>query len=439
MFSYYLANAMRSMRRNPALTVLVGVAIALGIGVSITMLTLYYIMASNPIPDKSDVLYRVQVDSWNPLRPFDEDRPERAPHQMTWQDVNNLLEHAPAAEQVGMFTARLIVQPDGEAKLPFEVSARVASSGFFPMFEPPMLYGSGWDKRAEREAAQVIVINREINERLFGGIDSTGKEITVNGRQFTVVGVMDDWAPVPRFYDVVESGLNEVEEVFIPLSLTPSMEIYSAGSDWGWKPEDIRSFEDWLNSESCWMQFWAYLPTREDREAYRAHLDAYVMEQKKLGRFGRPLNNHIHSVMEWMAYMEVVEDDVSVLVGLGFMFLVVCLLSSISLLLTKFNGRAPEMSLRRALGANRFQVISQNLVEVGLIGAAGGVIGIVLTLISLETLRSMLPMAPAALFEMDWVMMGTAVGVAVATSLIAGIYPAVKATAISPAQQLKTQ
>ena len=439
MLGYYLSNAWRSMRRNPALTLLVGAAIALGIGVSITMLTLYYVMASNPIPHKSDVLYRVQVDSWNPLRPFDDDRPERAPHQMTWPDVTNLLEAAAAPEQVGMFEAQLIIQPDGAEQLPFEVSARVTSSGFFPMFEPPMLYGGGWDKRADAEAAQVIVISREINERLFGGIDSVGSEMNVNGRQFRVVGVMDDWEPLPRFYDVVESGLDEVEEVFVPLSLTPGMEINSSGSDWGWKPEPIRSFDDWLNSESCWMQYWAYLPTAADREAYLAHLDAYVMEQKQLGRFGRPLNNHIHSVMEWMAHMEVVEDDVSVLVGLGFMFLVVCLLSSISLLLTKFNGRAPEMSLRRALGANRVQIISQNLVEVGLIGAAGGLAGIVLTMISLEGLESMLPRAPSALFDMDWQMMGTAIAVAVLTSLIAGIYPAIRATAISPAQQLKTQ
>ena len=60
-------------------------------------------------------------------------------------------------------------------------------------------------------------------------------------------------------------------------------------------------------------------------------------------------------------------------------------------------------------------------------------------MISLEGLESMLPRAPSALFDMDWQMMGTAIAVAVLTSLIAGIYPAIRATAISPAQQLKTQ
>ncbi|MEX1237998.1 MAG: hypothetical protein WD994_06995, partial [Pseudomonadales bacterium] len=130
MFAYYLTNAIRSMRRNPALTSLVVAAIAVGIAVSMTMLTVYYVMASNPIPRKSEQLFAVQLDSWNPLRPFDSDRPERPPHQMTWRDVNALLEAGYANRQAGMFEAELVITPQGENQLPFEVSARVTSSDF---------------------------------------------------------------------------------------------------------------------------------------------------------------------------------------------------------------------------------------------------------------------------------------------------------------------
>ncbi|MEX0941990.1 MAG: ABC transporter permease [Pseudomonadales bacterium] len=439
MFAYYLTNAIRSMRRNPALTLLVVAAIAVGIAVSMTMLTVYYVMASNPIPRKSEQLFAVQLDSWNPLRPFDSDRPERPPHQMTWRDVNALLEAGYASRQAGMFEAELVITPQGENQLPFEVSARVTSSDFFPMFEPSFRYGGGWDRQADRVSAQVMVINRKINDRLFGGEDSVGRRVTVNGREFTITGVMDQWEPMPRFYDVIEGGLDEVSEVFVPLSLTPRMKFNSAGSDWGWKPEPIRSFEDWLNSEAVWLQFWAELPTPEDKAAYQAHIDAYVMEQKKLGRFERPLNNQLHDVMEWMAYHEIVQKDVRVLVGLGFLFLVVCLLSSVSLLLTKFEGRSGEMSLRRALGANKTQVISQNLIEVAVIGTCGGAIGITLTWASLNALGAAITRAPQALFEIDTTMIVTAIAVSVCTSLLAGIYPAVKTCAIAPAQQLKTQ
>ncbi|MBS04026.1 MAG: hypothetical protein CMQ24_15160 [Gammaproteobacteria bacterium] len=112
-----------------------------------------------------------------------------------------------------------------------------------------------------------------------------------------------------------------------------------------------------------WLQYWAELPGASDREAYMAHLTNYVNEQKKLGRFERPVNNAIHDVMAWMRYNEVVVDEVKVLISLGFLFFVVCLLSCVSLLLTKVNGHRSELSLRRALGASRSQVLLQNLIE----------------------------------------------------------------------------
>ena len=438
MFGYYLHNSLRSMRRNPALTTLVVMAIAMGIGVSITMTTVYTLMSGNPIPAKSEQLFAVQLDSWNPLRPFDSDRPERAPHQLTWKDTVALLESGAAIRQVGMFEAELIIQPEEESQLPFEVSARVTSSDFFPMFEPPFLYGSGWDRTQEQNAAQVIVLTEAINDRLFGGEDSVGRTLVLNERPFTVVGVLKVWEPMPRFYDVINNGLADINEVFIPLSLTPVMEIRSAGSDWGWKSEPIRTFEDWLNSESVWLQYWAELPGASDPSAYLAHLDAYVTEQKQLGRFERPLNNQIHNVMDWMAYHEVVSRDVSVLVGLGYLFLIVCLISSISILLTKFEGRASEISLRRALGASKSQIISQNLLEVGLIGTFGGMAGLVLTAVFLEGFKSMISRAPDAVFRLDITMVLAAIAIAILTSLIAGMYPAMKTCAVAPAQNLKT-
>ena len=215
--------------------------------------------------------------------------------------------------------------------------------------------------------------------------------------------------------------------------------LISSGSDWGWKPEEINTFEDWLNSESVWLQYWVELDSPADAPDYKAYLDAYVNGQKKLGRFQRPLNNQIHNVMDWMDYNHVVQSDVRVLVGLGFLFLVVCLLSSISLLLTKFNGKTPEMSLRRALGASRFNIVNQNLVEVGMIGAVGGVLGVGLTLVALKAIHAGLDQAPAALFRLDGTMLAIALLVAVATSLVAGAYPALKTCALMPAQQLKTQ
>ena len=309
---------------------------------------------------------------------------------------------------------------------------------FFTMFKVPFIYGNGWDKSADAAAEPVVVLTRQLNERLFGGENSVGKWLTMDATRFQVVGVIDDWEPTPRFYDPINGGFQEVNDMFIPYSLTRVLELISEGSDWGWKSEEITSFEQWLNSESAWIQYFVELESARDRDEYVSHLNAYVNEQKRLGRFERPLNNNIFNVEEWMAYHKVVNTDSKVLVGLSFLFLIVCLLSTIALTLTKFVGKKAETSLRRALGASRKTIFHQQIVEVGLIGFAGGLIGLSLVALGLICIEYLYE-APAGLVRLDWVMVLTAIGIAVASSLIAGLYPAWRVCKIPPATQLKTQ
>jgi putative ABC transport system permease protein len=260
----------------------------------------------------------------------------------------------------------------------------------------------------------------------------------MQGMQFHVVGVIDTWEPTPRFYDPINGGFQEINEMFIPFTLTRVLELSSTGSDWGWKSEDMTSFEQWLNSEAVWVQYFTELDSARDRDAYVGHLDAYVNEQKRLGRFERPLNNNIYNVTEWMAYHEVVANDTKVLVGLSFLFLTVCLLSTIALLLTKFVGKKSETSLRRALGASRKIIFKQQIVEVAVIGFSGGLIGLMLAGLGLQGIEYLYD-APGGLVKLDWVMVLTAIGIAIASSMVAGLYPAWRVCQIPPAAQLKTQ
>lgn len=431
MFSYNVKLALKSMRRNLILTALMIAAIGVGIGISMTTMTVYYMMNGNPIPDKSDVLFAITMDSWSPLRPFNDDKPERAPHQLTFHDAERLLALGEGKRQTAMFESSLIIEPVNEDELPFEAGARVASSDFFTMFNVPFIYGSGWDKSADAAAEPVVVLTKQLNERLFGGENSVGKQLIMQGTYFQVAGVIDTWEPTPRFYDPINGAFQEINEMFIPYSLTLPLELQSAGSDWGWKAEDITSFEQWLNSESSWVQYFVELESPRDREAYVAHLDAYVGEQKLLGRFERPMNNNVYNVMEWMDYHEVVANDSKVLVGLSFLFLTVCLLSTIALLLTKFVGKKSETSLRRALGASRKVIFNQQLVEVAVIGCVGGLIGLLLATAGLKGIQ-VLYEAPDGLVSLDWVMVMTAIGLAVVSSMIAGLYPAWRVCKIPP-------
>ncbi len=438
MFNYNVKLALKSMRRNPIMTGLMVAAIAVGIGVSMTTLTVHYMMSSNPIPDKSGVLFAVAMDNWSPLRPFDDDYPDRPPHQLTFHDAERLIEIGAGERQTAMFESSLIIEPTDGEELPFEAGARVTSGDFFSMFNVPFIYGSGWDKSNDESRAAVVVLTRELNERLFGGEDSVGRRLTMQGMQFQVVGVIDTWEPTPRFYDPINGGFQEINEMFIPYSLTRILELGSTGSDWGWKSEEINSFEQWLNSEALWIQYFVELDSPRDRDEYVSHLNAYVSEQKRLGRFERPMNNEIYDVMEWMEFHEVVANDAKVLLGLSFMFLLVCLLSTIALLLTKFVGKTGEISLRRALGASRRIIFKQQIVEVAVIGFAGGLIGLGLAGFGLQGIEAVYE-APAGLVRLDWAMMFTAIGISIVSGMIAGLYPAWRVCQIPPAAQLKTQ
>jgi putative ABC transport system permease protein len=332
-----------------------------------------------------------------------------------------------------------VLEPQGEGERPFSVSARNTWADFFSMFDLRFIYGSGWDDSADRNLERVVVLSREINERVFGGENSVGRSVRLNGMDFKVVGVMDEFLPVPRFYDVTNGAFDEPEEVFIPFNIAVEYELPRTGNTSCWKAPDGDGFEAFLNSECVWIQFWAELRSDEEKQDYMAFLNAYVEQQKELGRFPKPLNNHLSDVMEWMENQEVVEDDAQVMLGLSLLFLVVCLLNTIGLLLAKFLGKSSDISLRRALGASRSSLFVQHMIESGLIGLGGGVLGLGLTWLGLRGIEMLFGEFVENLVGLDWVMVLTAIGLAIVSALLAGLYPTWRACRIAPASQLKLQ
>ena len=437
MFSYYLKLGWLSIRRNPLLSTLMVVAIAVGIGASMTIITVNYVMSGNPIPQKSDQLFYVQLDSWDPIDHDNEGF--EPPDQMTFLDAMALMKAGKAYRQVASNRSGLVLEPQGEGERPFSVASRNTWADFFPMFDLPFLYGGGWDDSADDNLEKVVVLSREINERVFGGENSVGRSLRLNGMNFQVVGVMDKYLPVPRFYDVTTGAFDEPAEIFIPFNIAVEYELPRNGNTSCWKSPDGDGFEAFLNSECAWIQFWAELRNDEEKQDYMAFLNAYTEQQKEMGRFPRPLNNRLSNVMEWMEIEEVVEDDAQVMLGLSLLFLVVCLLNTIGLLLAKFLGKSGDISLRRALGASRGSLFVQHMIESGMIGLGGGVLGIGLTWLGLRGIKMLFGEFVENLVGLDWVMILTAIGLAIVSALLAGLYPTWRACRIAPASQLKLQ
>lgn len=437
MLAYQIRIALKSLRRNPALSVLMVCAIGLGIAVSSAFITTYYLMAGDPIPDKSDQLFYVEIDTWDPDSPFDDDYPERPPNQVSYRDLRAIMESDIPTYQSGMFKSSLTIQPEGENESPYRASSRLCFAGFFPMFEVTFEFGGPWGSSVDENLEPVVVINGETNRKLFGGEDSVGRELRINNRNFTVVGVIGDWRPDVKFYDLNNNPFGEPEEIFIPFNFLESMEIASSGNDWNWKTYAGDTYQDFLESESVWIQMWAQLDNRKQKQAYLAFLDAYALELKKLGRHGRPVNNALLSVTEYMKTEEVVQDEAKMLLIISILFLIVCSVNLIGILLGKFLGRAPEIGVRRALGASRLSVFLQHIVECEVVGLLGGALGLVLSWVALQLINRLFDNLLA--FHLDLTMVLAAVILSLFAGLIAGLYPAWRICRVAPATYLKLQ
>lgn len=132
MFAYYFRLALRSFRRNKVLTALMVIAIALGIGASMTTLTVFHVLSGDPIPQKSDRLFAVQVDPRPMLGYQAGEEPE---DQMTRFDGEALLREKHAKHQAVMTGGGVTVESDKASLRPFDTDARYTSTDFFPMFD----------------------------------------------------------------------------------------------------------------------------------------------------------------------------------------------------------------------------------------------------------------------------------------------------------------
>lgn len=435
MFSYYFQLGLRSLRRNPVLTALMVLGIALGIAASMTTLTVMHLMGSDPIPWKSNTLLHVQLDNWDVNQAYSDDG--SPPDQVTYTDAKGLMAAAKADKQTTIFKIALPIQPENAEIKPFLALGRASYTDFFAMFEPAFKYGQAWGSAEDQAHARVVVLSRETNEKLFGGADSTGKTVRLDGNDYRVSGVIDEWPLRVKYYDLTNGSFDSTEEFFMPFTTAIDLKQRSSGNNSCFKsPSD--GFDAYLASECVWMQVWVQLDSPARIAEYRSFLDNYVNEQKKLGRFPRPLNNRLLNVNQWMADQKVVSSDVQVQTGLGFAFLIVCLVNTIGLLLAKFTRKSGEIGLRRALGASRRQVFAQHLIEAGVVGLSGGFIGLLLTGLGLIAVRGLYS-EYKNVAHLDWQMVVATVALAVIAALLAGFYPTWRACQIAPAAQLKAQ
>ena len=254
---------------------------------------------------------------------------------------------------------------------------------------------------------QVVVLGASIAEYLFPrGIDPLGRVVTINGQPFTTVGVLKE-------YQFAMGGgrfNSKNSAVFIPLTTAQTLFRLDENVDvLNVQLADVADMPHALEQISNVLT-----------QTHRGIMDTRLETREDLlQRFEETRNSYVYS-----------------LGGVAAIGLIVGGIGIMNVMLASISERVREIGVRRALGAKRTDILVQILAESLTIAVAGGVVGMVASIGLIKILQQIVvpanrpELSPAAL--MVGVLFSGLVGV------LAGLYPAIRASRLSPVEALRT-
>ena len=245
----------------------------------------------------------------------------------------------------------------------------------------------------------VCVIGTEVATALFETWDAVGGTIIIDTQKYTVVGVLEEQGS-----SLVGS---DDSKILIPYTTasrnlgTKTMTSFSVKAASSERMELAKT-----NIES-----YLYQLTR-DEEAYSVNNQSEVLDT-----------------------MDDVTNTMSLLLaGIAAISLVVGGIGIMNIMLVSVSERTREIGVRKAVGAKRKHILLQFLCEACVLSMLGGLIGLGLSYVSVEAYA----LYSASSVAMDWVVGGYAIAFCVVIGVIFGLYPALKASALSPIEALRS-
>ncbi len=259
-------------------------------------------------------------------------------------------------------------------------------------------------------ARNIAVLGSKAAEDLFPNEDPIGKRITVGERKFTVVGVLKSLgSPLAASMDT---------PVYIPLTVAKSM----MGRD---RYIDYISLQSIVDTELAQLDIESVLRQRHQ-------IDNPENDPKKDDFIAR-------SVEQAASVIGSVTLGITIFLGLiAGISLIVGGIGIMNIMLVSVTERTREIGLRKAVGARKRDILWQFLLEAVVLTVIGGVIGIIVA-ITFGFLLSLIAKALLGSFEFFLPMSAIilAVGMAVGTGLIFGLYPARRAANLSPMEAMR--
>nr|WP_239556862.1 ABC transporter permease [Dyella flava] len=428
---------MRSLRKAPILTALMVMSVAFGVAASMTTYAVFRAVSGDPIPWKSRQLFFPQLDVWGPA--------SRAAHgyttlpsDLTYTDAMALMRRRGDIPQTAIYPIEPTVYAQDPTQKPRAIAGQAVFVDFFKIVDAPFRYGSAWSAQDDQDRTPLAVISDDLNQRLFGGTNSIGRDLRLNDLTFRIVGVLKSWRPQPKFYNLANNqAFEEEDDVFVPFNAAIDAQMDSNGDFYCNDDLPATGFAATLVSSCVWVGYMVQLSSPAQISAYGQRLDGYMSEQRQAGRFNWPANYALPDLQAMMQQMHVVPAETKMSVVVAASLLIVCMVNAIGLLLAKFLRRSGEIGVRRALGATRGAIVLQFGAEAAAVGVAGGVLGLLLTGLGVTWMQHVLDPRIAELVRVDALLMLETLLLAVVATVIAGMYPILRAAGVRPAMQLK--
>jgi putative ABC transport system permease protein len=276
---------------------------------------------------------------------------------------------------------------------------------YFPWMNRAIGIGRGLTEDDSKRRSPVAVVGASMASKLFGGADPVGRAITVDGQNFHVVGVL---APLQV---MSEDTYLDGNGVMIPL------EAYMDRMD---ASHRLAGLYVKLTTKKAMDEVSALLVSR----AKQAHHGIEDIEIEDLAA---------ELLKSWKNFQEQMRGWAVVLFSLAGTVLLVGGVGVLSVMLISFSDRRFEIGLRKSLGATDQEILIQFLLEAVVLGALGALVGTVAGATLCQALSSKFPYGlvvnPLGLL--------TAWAVALALSLIFGLYPALRAARLSPMEAMR--
>lgn len=384
MLGYYIDLVLCSFKCNKVFIVLMVLVIVVGIGVSMIMLMVMQLLFGDLLFGKSMCLYYLQFDleigvdvCWDFVLMFD------------YILVYDFWCVGKVDCQIMIMDGVIKVQLGQLGQLLFMVLIVGVMLDFFLMFQVLFCYGGVWMFFDEVGVVCQVVIFDVFNQCFFGGVNSVGCEVVLNGVSVQVVGVFDYWWFCLCFYllvGVCNFGGQIVyfyglfQDVYLLLLIVLDINVGNFGWFICWGKFDL---------SDLWCVFcelvvlWVEFDMLVKVIVYCCFFDVYDVQQWQLGWLMYLVNIWLMLLCEWFVYQNVVLGDVKLQTWLVFVFLLVCLFNMVGLLLVKFLCCGGEIGVWCVLGVLCGVIFLQCLIELGVIGLFGGIGGLVLILLGL--------------------------------------------------------